>query len=88
MGFANDLGWADEEPPEDIMGQFTRSIVDRGGSIYMTFTAENGRTSVLISVEENWSMHHATWMDASDSDFTITLWVNFRSRNVLGAKAC
>jgi len=73
MGFASDIVWLDEEPPEDIMGQATRSIVDRGGSIYMTFTAENGRTAVLMSVEENWSMHHATWMDAAGDDFDIEL---------------
>jgi len=73
MGFASDVVWLDEEPPEDIMGQATRSIVDRGGSIYMTFTPENGRTAVLISIEENWSNHHMTWMDASGDDFDITL---------------
>jgi len=73
MGFAADIVWLDEEPPEDIMGQATRSIVDRGGSIYMTFTPENGRTPVLISIEENWSNHHATWMDAAGEDFDIRL---------------
>ena len=73
MGFPSDIVWLDEEPPEDIMGQATRSIVDRGGSIYMTFTPENGRTSVLIAIEKNWSIHHATWMDASGSDFIFTM---------------
>jgi len=73
MGFASDIVWLDEEPPEDIMGQATRSIVDRGGSIYMTFTPENGRTAVLQSLEANWSCHNATWMDASGGDFEITL---------------
>jgi len=73
MGFPSDIVWLDEEPPEDIMGQATRSIVDRGGSIYMTFTPENGRTEVLINIEENWSIHKGSWMDASGGDFTITL---------------
>ena len=73
MGFPSDIVWLDEEPPEDIMGQATRSIVDRGGSIYMTFTPENGRTSVLISIMDSWSIHHATWMDAAGEDFDITL---------------
>jgi len=39
----------------------------------MTFTPENGRTPTLISITANWSVHHATWMDASGGDFTITL---------------
>jgi len=73
MGFPSDLVWLDEEPPEDIMGQASRSIVDRGGSIYMTFTPESGRTAVLRAVEENWSTHKATWMDAAGDDFEITL---------------
>ena len=73
MGFAADIVWLDEEPPEDIMGQATRSIVDRGGSIYMTFTPENGRTAVLIAIAKSWSNHHATWMDAAGEDFNISL---------------
>lgn len=73
MGFPSDMVWLDEEPPSDIMGQATRSIVDRGGSIYMTFTPENGRTEVIRSIMENWSIHHATWMDASGEDFDIRL---------------
>ena len=73
MGFAADIVWLDEEPPEDIMGQATRSIVDRGGSIYMTFTPENGRTAVLIAISKSWSNHHATWMDAAGEDFDISL---------------
>ena len=73
MGFASDIVWLDEEPPEDIMGQATRSIVDRGGSIYMTFTPENGRTAVLQSIEAKWACHNAAWMDASGGDFKITL---------------
>ncbi len=73
MGFPADESWLDEEPYEDIMGQATRAIVDRGGSIGMTFTPENGRTPVLINVEKNWSKHSATWMSASGGDFKIKL---------------
>lgn len=73
MGFASDFVWLDEEPPEDIMGQATRSIVDRGGSIAQTFTPENGRTPVLISIEESWSVHNGSWLDASGDDFTLVL---------------
>jgi phage terminase large subunit-like protein len=73
MGFACDFVWLDEEPPEDIMGQATRSIVDRGGSIAQTFTPENGRTQVLINIEESWSVHNGSWLDASGGDFDLTL---------------
>ncbi len=73
MGFPADEIWLDEEPPEDIMGQATRAIVDRGGSINQTFTPEQGRTTVVQMIDEHWSKHSATWMDASGSDFTLTL---------------
>ena len=73
MGFASDFVWLDEEPPEEIMGQATRSIVDRGGSIAQTFTPENGRTQVLMAIEESWSVHNGSWLDASGDDFTLTL---------------
>jgi phage terminase large subunit-like protein len=73
MGDPADLVWLDEEPPEDIMGQATRAIIATGGFISMTFTPENGRTVVLQMTEENWSVHNATWMDASGGDFVIEL---------------
>lgn len=73
MGFPADEDWLDEEPPELIMGQATRAAIDLGGSINMTFTPESGRTTVVQMINESWSMHHATWMDASGDDFTIEL---------------
>ena len=73
MGFPCDGVWLDEEPPEDIMGQANRSIIDLGGIVYMTFTPENGKTAVLSAIMENWSMHYGSWMDASGSDFEIDL---------------
>lgn len=73
MGFPSDGVWLDEEPPEDIMGQANRCIVDLGGIVYMTFTPENGKTSVLNAIMANWSMHYGSWMDASGSDFELDL---------------
>jgi phage terminase large subunit-like protein len=73
MGFPADEVWLDEEPPELIMGQATRAVIDRGGSIYMTFTPEDGVTTVVKMINEHWSMHHATWMCAAGEDFTVHL---------------
>jgi len=73
MGFKANGVWLDEEPPEDIMGQANRSIIDEGGIVYMTFTPENGKTAVLNSMMKNWSMHYGSWMDASGGDFDIDL---------------
>lgn len=73
MGFKADGVWLDEEPPEDIMGQANRCIVDLGGIIYMTFTPENGKTQVLTAIMNNWSMHYGSWMDASGGDFEVDL---------------
>lgn len=88
MGFPSDETWLDEEPPELIMGQATRACIDRGGSIYMTFTPESGRTPVVQMIEAHWSVHHASWMDASGGDFVVEL-ANGRSlefKTVYGIK--
>ncbi len=71
MAHKSDYVWLDEEPPEDIMSQAIRSIVDTGGSITMTFTPENGTTGVVKTVEDQWSMHQAGWNDVSGSKFTV-----------------
>ncbi len=73
MGFKADGVWLDEEPPEDIMGQASRSVIDSGGIIYMTFTPENGKTTVLTQIMKHWSLHHASWLDAAGGDFDIEL---------------
>ena len=73
MGHKSDVVWLDEEPPEDIMSQAIRSVIDTGGSIYMTFTPENGTTGVLKTVQEQWSTHKATWNDVASDDFEITV---------------
>jgi len=71
MAHKADYNWLDEEPPEDIMSQAIRSIVDTGGSISMTFTPENGTTGVVKTIEAQWSMHKAGWKDVSGSDFVL-----------------
>ena len=73
MGHKSDIVWLDEEPPEDIMSQANRSVVDTGGSIYMTFTPEQGTTGVVKNVLEQWSVHKAGWKDVSGDDFEIDL---------------
>ena len=73
MGHKSDAVWLDEEPPEDIMSQANRSVVDTGGIIYMTFTPEQGTTGVVKTVLDQWSVHKAGWKDVSGNDFVIDL---------------
>lgn len=76
MGHKADINWLDEEPPEQIMSQAIRSVIDTGGIILMTFTPENGTTGVVKLVEEagsSWSLHKAGWKDVSGSDFFLDL---------------
>lgn len=73
MGHKSNIVWLDEEPPEEIMSQANRSVVDTGGSIYMTFTPEQGTTGVVKNVLEQWSVHKAGWKDVSGNDFEIDL---------------
>jgi len=71
MAHKADVNWLDEEPPEDILSQAVRSIIDTGGIIYMTFTPENGTTGVVKMVQDQWSMHEAGWKDVVGDDFII-----------------
>lgn len=71
MAHKADANWLDEEPPEDIMSQAIRSIIDSGGIIFMTFTPENGTTGVVRTVQEQWSMHEAGWKDVAGDNFTV-----------------
>jgi len=74
MAHKADVNWLDEEPPEDILSQAIRSIIDTGGVIYMTFTPENGTTGVVKMVQDQWSMHEAvrksTRLNSSQSSVT------------------
>lgn len=76
MGHKADINWLDEEPPEQIMSQAIRSVVDTGGIILMTFTPENGTTGVvklMDSDDTSWSLHKAGWKDVSGSDFFLDM---------------
>lgn len=68
MGTSNDLVWLDEEPPQEIYSQALRSIVDRDGMIYMTFTPESGVTDVVNQftndLKDGQFIMNATWDDA------------------------
>ncbi len=76
MGHKADINWLDEEPPEQIMSQAIRSIVDSGGIILMTFTPENGTTGVVRLMEKeesSWSLHKAGWKNVCGTDFFLDM---------------
>jgi len=76
MGHKADINWLDEEPPEAIMSQAIRSVIDTGGIILMTFTPENGTTGVvkLMDAQDSaWSLHKAGWKDVSGSQFFMNM---------------
>jgi len=76
MGHAADINWLDEEPPEPIMSQAIRSVIDTGGIILMTFTPENGTTGVvkLMDNEDSaWSLHKAGWKDVCGTKFFLDM---------------
>jgi len=76
MGHKADINWLDEEPPEQIMSQAIRSVIDTGGIILMTFTPENGTTGVvklMDTADSAWSLHKAGWKDVCGSDFFLDM---------------
>jgi len=73
MGHKADINHLDEEPPADILEQAARSGIATGGRIRMTFTPENGMTSVVRSIEKDWSLHTAEWKDVAGEDFDIEI---------------
>ncbi len=68
MGTRIDLGWCDEEPPEDVWSQMVRATLSTKGYLYMTFTPENGITKVvhqfMSDVKKGQALVTATWDDA------------------------
>jgi phage terminase large subunit-like protein len=69
MGTKNHVVHADEEPPEEIWEQMTRSIFSVPGAIcYATFTPENGMTKVVDKFMNNLArgqaLINAGWSDA------------------------
>jgi len=71
MGHKADITHLDEEPPEDILEQASRSSIATGGRIRITWTPENGMTKVVRMVQDTWSMHTAEWKDVAGEDFDI-----------------
>lgn len=68
MGSRIDLGWMDEEPPEDIWAQYVRGTIATRGILYMTFTPEEGITKVVYGfmndLKPGQALIRATWDDA------------------------
>ena len=68
MGSRIDLGWLDEEPPEDIWGQYIRGTLSTKGMLFITFTPEEGVTKVvygfLNELKPGQAVVRATWDDA------------------------
>lgn len=68
MGSRIDLGWMDEEPPEDIWAQYLRGTLATRGYLYMTFTPEEGVTKVvhgfINDLKKGQALLRATWDDA------------------------
>lgn len=68
MGSRIDLGWLDEEPPEDIWAQYIRGTLATKGILYITFTPEEGMTKVVYSflndIKPGQALIRATWDDA------------------------
>jgi phage terminase large subunit-like protein len=68
MGSRIDLGWLDEEPPEDIWAQYLRATFSTRGILYITFTPEEGVTKVvhgfINDIKPGQALIRATWDDA------------------------
>lgn len=67
--------WLDEEPPQAILSQAMTRTLDKQGLTYMTFTPENGRTSVVIQfmtdIRPGQCLVTATWDDAPHLDLRM-----------------
>lgn len=68
MGSRLDLGWCDEEPPEEIWSQYLRATLSTKGILYITFTPEEGVTKVvhqfMDDIQPGQALIRATWDDA------------------------
>lgn len=72
MGSRIDLGWLDEEPPEDIWAQYIRGTLATKGILFITFTPEEGITKVvhgfINDIKVGQALIRATWDDAPHMD--------------------
>jgi len=68
MGFRIDVGWGDEEPPEEVWSQMIRATLATKGYLYITFTPEKGVTKVVYQfmndLQNGQALVRATWDDA------------------------
>ena len=68
MGYKFDVGHGDEEAPHEIWQQFRRSVLSTNGILYMTFTPEEGMTSVvgqvMNDIQPGQALIRAGWDDA------------------------
>jgi len=68
MGKRRKFNWLDEEPPQDVWSQYSRSILATGGYNILTFTPELGVTGVvdkfMNDLTEGMVLINATWEDA------------------------
>jgi phage terminase large subunit-like protein len=68
MGEQVDVIWLDEEPPASIYSQALTRTADKGGSVYMTFTPEQGMTQIIAQfindIKKGQEMIQAGWDDA------------------------
>ena len=69
FGHRYDVGWLDEEPPEDIWVQVIRSTFSKKDALlYLTFTPEEGITQVVYTflndIQPGQALVRATWNDA------------------------
>jgi len=48
QGESIDIGWADEEPPEDVYAELLTRTVATGGMVFVTFTPLKGRSAVVL----------------------------------------
>jgi len=67
MGSPLDVIWLDEQTPYDIFSQCITRTADTGGMVYMTFTPEQGMTTVvhqfMNDIKPGQALVMATWDD-------------------------
>lgn len=69
MGDQWDVGWLDEEPPQEVLSQLKRGTLAKDKfTIYLTLTPEQGMTDVVLGfiqeLKPNEALIRATWDDA------------------------
>ena len=72
MGVRIDVGWMDEEPPEDVYSQYIRGTLATQGILSLTYTPEEGVTKVVYGfmneLKPGQALIRATWDDAPHMD--------------------